>query len=225
MNNLIAETSGTSLQIRLDSISHIDCGNGSDGDLRVEAGKTLTINGTKNYKSIYVAKGATLTVSAWNGSIGGELLLKCTGSAVIDGSINVDAKGYIGGPGVGSSGRLWAYSAPGGGGYGRMWGAGGGSYGTSGAYGSGYNVNPGSAPGSCYGDVAAGSIFMGSGGGADSQGYAGGVGGGAIKIMADSIIISGTVSSIGGTGYGGGGSGGSVWILAVDVSINGSVSV
>ena len=160
------DTDYLNTKITLDRDANVDYGDGSDGDLRVEAGQTVTIDGTKNYKSIYVAAGATLTVSPWNGSSGGNLQIKCLGSAVIDGFIVVDAMGYRGISGTttlasnnyyyvsramqgesfnGSpSGSSSAnYGGGGGGGYARFtyWslsatGAGG-SYGTSGGSGSG----------------------------------------------------------------------------------------
>jgi hypothetical protein len=95
--NLAIEGPDGSLKIVLDRNYEFDYGDGSDGDLRVEAGKTVVIDGTKNYKSIYVAPGAVLTVVPWNGVSGGELILKSQGPVKIEGTVDVSAVGYRGG--------------------------------------------------------------------------------------------------------------------------------
>ena len=252
------------LEIKLYRDYDFDFGNGSDGDLRVEAGQTVVIDGTKNYKSIYVAYGATLTVIPWNGSAGGDLRIKCLGSVVIEGSITVDAKGYRGMSGnqvwstqyicsargmqgesfIGSSGCSASanYGAGGGGGFGSFYNSSiiatgaGGSYGTSGANGIGggrisvpggaINISVASA-GSVYGDPGLSTMYMGSAGGASCQGYAGGCGGGIVKLSAKSIDVKGIISSNGGNGSGnsGGGSGGTVWIEGENINVTGSISV
>lgn len=76
-----------------------DYGDGSDGDLRVEAGETYSIDGPKQYRSIYVAPGATLTVAPWNGVTGGAIDIRCAGDMVVEGSIETNKKGYRGGAG------------------------------------------------------------------------------------------------------------------------------
>lgn len=92
--NLAIEGPDGSLKIALDRNYEFDYGDGSDGDLRVEEGKTVVIDGTKNYKSIYVAPGAKLTVVPWNGVSGGELILKSQGPVKIEGTVDVSAAGY-----------------------------------------------------------------------------------------------------------------------------------
>ena len=77
----------------------MDYGNGSDGALTVEAGQTVTIDSTKNYSRIYVAPGGILTASPWNGTSGGDIEIKCTGTVDIEGTIEDNAEGYRGGQG------------------------------------------------------------------------------------------------------------------------------
>lgn len=48
------------------------------------------------YSSFTVNKGASLTCPAWNGSTGGILAIENTGASVIDGMIDVSAKGFQG---------------------------------------------------------------------------------------------------------------------------------
>ena len=49
-----------------------------------------------NFESFTVNKGASLTCPAWNGSTGGILAIENTGASVIDGTIDVSAKGFQG---------------------------------------------------------------------------------------------------------------------------------
>ncbi len=111
----------------------------------------------------------------------------------------------------------------------------GGSYGTLGAAGQSATVSPnqpGGAPGNTYGDANLTNLYLGSGGGGggkgkDGYGSNGGNGGGIVMILANSLNIQGTVSSlgqnaanngIGNAGGGGGGSGGSIIIKGKNVS-------
>ena len=208
----------------------LDVGNGSDGDLVVGSGQNITIDGTKNYKSIYVASGATLTISPWNGSSGGELILKCQGSVMIDGTLTVTGKGLRGGSTIGGQGSYGqegesiygvGTGSPaanyGGGGGGRNGikdvavgsSGGGGGYATLGGSSSstGGGGTVGSHGGAVYGDEQFTNFYMGSGGGKGGAwwgnsgcGGTGGNGGGRIKIIGSSVTINGTLSADGQNG-------------------------
>jgi len=189
-NKIVTDNSNT--KIILDRNCDFDFGDGSDGDLRVETGQVAIIDGTKNYKNIYVAPGAVLTVSPWNGSSGGEITIKCTGSVVIEGILETNAKGYRGGCGRifirGERGYVAYFYLQGesyqgsqtysndnnyGGGGGGMWTSGltgygaGGSYGTKGEDAGSYASFPAQPAyaGDVYGDQYLTSFYMGSGGG------------------------------------------------------------
>ena len=148
----------------------------------------------------------------------------------------------------GTNGNNAARGGTGGAGYGGG-GGGGGSYGGGGGGGQG-GCN---SPGYCYGisgNGQAGGSFGGGGGGGYPGGWtgggcsitrgicptppptpyiAGGKGGGNIAIVADSIVIDGTLSADGGNGQdgngaGGGGGGGNIFLEGDSVAISGSLT-
>lgn len=227
-----------------DAPETLDLGDGSDGELNVTSGTTV-INGTKNYTKVYIGPNATVTCDAWNGSTTGSIIIKCQGEAKIEGTIDVSGKGYRGlsggnysyqkaeGPGGGFAGH-WTYE--GGGGRGSA-GGGGGGYGTKGGSGGGFGGW--GQGGSIYGDPELTTLELGSGGGNGGpensaqawKGGDGGYGGGAVKITANSVIVSGTITANGtggsmsnGTG-GGGGSGGSIYIKGYSANVTGACTV
>lgn len=184
----------------------------------------------------------TLTADAWDGNKGGLLLFRATGRVTVNGSINMNGKGYRGGGGCGCS--SWypgeGYMGPncsstsssnyGGGGGSRTYysysyygyGAGGG-YGTQGTNGYGY-YNSGQG-GESYGEENLRRLFLGAGGGNAYDSYygyyaCGGNGGGIIYIVSNQIVVSGNITANGDNGgswgyaYGGGGAGGSIWLRA-----------
>lgn len=204
-----------------------DLGTGADGAYNPGSSTTLP-DGTYNYTSVNIASGIVITFS--------NVIIKCTGTVTIDGSLNGDSQGSAGGPanyvyqghgqdgqgtgkgGGGSGCRVGWCTASGGGG------AGYGSVGTAGTVGDGYCAFPGYA-GISFGDIQLSSINLGSGGGAGGYqaepgryGGAGGYGGGAIKIMARNFVLTGGIYARGGNGGagayagGGGGSGGTIWV-------------
>lgn len=127
------------------------------------------------------------------------------------GSVNVDTKGFPSNTGPGKG-----YLSTGGSDYGFSGGGGYGGIGGDSAWGN-YGTVPGLG-GTTYGsDISPNDL--GSGGGVGRFGYAGGAGGGAVKIVASgNLIINGTISAKGGNGanggWAGGGSGGSIWASA-----------
>lgn len=163
----------------------------------------------------------------------GQLLIDASDFATIGvkGLITMNAKGFVGGEpgGQGASplgpGALAVTTANGGGSGGSKSlnkAAGGASYGTSGT--KGKDGNNGSTDiGIPYGkNDFSSQLYLGSGGGGvlNFNGYgaaidsnSGGIGGGAIKIVTDSLTNAGTISADGGPGqkfFAGGGSGGTI---------------
>jgi hypothetical protein len=162
------------------------------------------------------------------------------GTSCYSGSGQLSQDGF--GPGGGKGGDYSSCSNGGGGG--------GGGFGSDGAAGQALNAGPcsnncaGGAGGAVYGDADLSVLQGGSGGGSGSYGGAtnnagggGGGGGGAVKITAQSIVVSGAINANGGTGggqsrgtagggdggLGGGGSGGAIWLRASGVQISGTV--
>lgn len=195
----------------------LDRGDGSDGDFR-PTGNT-TINGLKQYRSVFIPAGVTVSVSRW-------AILQCQGGFVVKGTLSANGQGASGGGsngGIGSNEQ--AYASAGGAG-GRGW------NGAAGGAGGGLGI------GGLAKDVTAAYIskklviaFGGGGGGGsagstNAAGGAGGNGGGCIHIIAPEVKIIGSVTANGnggrsgstGTGSvgggGGGGGGGSIIIIA-----------
>ncbi|MFH1745535.1 MAG: dockerin type I domain-containing protein [Planctomycetota bacterium] len=133
------------------------------------------------------------------------------GDATVDLSsfIHADARGFPSseGPGAGTDGN-----EAGGGGYGGVGGRG--YYGVTG--------------GSVYGSIDQ-PADLGSGGGYDTNnGYAGGAGGGALKLTVGGVLtVDGAVTADGITGeyyHAGGGSGGSIWLDVATLAGSGAIS-
>ena len=225
----------------------------------------IMVQRVPNYTSVSISGGATLTASAWNGTKNGVLFFRANGTVTIGSgtSITASSLGYQAGAGATSgtatgvqgesyqgTGIATTTANVGGGGgsqgeaAGATAGAGGGGYGTSGTTGEGptNGANPGTG-GSTYGNVALSSLFLGSGGGGggrdsyySSNGGNGGKGGGIIFIAANTLTVSGTISSNGAVGSdgqanptvkagggGGGGSGGSIFIAGPTVTVGSSL--
>lgn len=211
----------------------IDRGDGSDGDFWPTS--AVTISGIKNYKSIIIPSGVTVTVSPW-------AKIKCQGVCYIAGLLHANGTGSPGGSlvsdeagGNGNPGTMGLCGGAGGNG---------GGYGPSsrGAGGATYyryphlQVNALNIQNLLYDDLI---ICSGGGGGSGCRQYpavasgSGGEGGGHIRIIAKTIIVSGGLQAVGIDGrrgktrvYGGGGGGGGVVILiANEVVHNNKVSV
>lgn len=54
----------------------------------------LVVQRVPNYTSVTINSGKTLTASAWNGTLGGVVAFRATGSVDVSGSIDVTGKGY-----------------------------------------------------------------------------------------------------------------------------------
>lgn len=219
-------------------VEPLEYGNGSDGELNVTSG-TYTLDGAKNYTSVFIGSNATVTCSAWDSASGGTLTIRCQGTVTVEGVLTLDSRGYRAGV-AGEQGESYL-GAPaisrdpnyGGGGAGSNGGGGGGGYGACGVIGGGVNpTNDAGWGGEIYGDARVTTLHMGSGGGG-SPTTAGGRGGGALKIVAQSIVITsnaavsaaGSAGAAGGDFGGGGGSGGSVYLRADSITMDPSANV
>lgn len=205
---------------------YIDRGTGSDGDF-VPAENT-TISGVKNYKSVFIKEGITVTVKE-------PLILKSLGLVIIEGTLS----------GAGTDGGNAGQSPGQGGYYGGANGASVNDNGTAGKDGTGGGA--GGAGVSGAGGASGATIFSqmygggGAGGGSgdggvkeDWDGAGGGGGGMPIAIIADSVWIksTGAILTHGGKGGngsyqyskpGGGGGGGDCFIIANTIINNGNV--
>ncbi len=183
-----------------------------EGQDIVVSGCTVTIDGPHAFNTLTVANNGVVTHPAPAGSTTYSLNLTIAGDVRVDSGSKItgDGQGYAvnTGPGAGSTGSL-AYSARGAG------------YGGTG----GRCADDLIAGGGPYGSVTQ-PVDLGSGGGLRFG--AGGVGGGAIRLLvAGTLTVNGTISADGAPapGYGsGGGSGGSIWITAGALSGSGAIT-
>ena len=199
----------------------LDRGDGSDGVFNPSG--NVTISGEKNYTSVFIPAGVTVTVERW-------FVIRCIGACVINGTISADGKGGSGGaggaPGTAGQGFYTVSGAGGAGGRagisGQWTNAGAGGGGTSGF--SGY-----------LSEVACGG---GGGGGAKPTSATpgnGAAGGGMVKIIAREIMLKGTITANGlrggnasgssNAGGGGGGGGGYISLVADSITQTGICTV
>ena len=190
----------------------------TNGGLELKAGSPAFPGGIYNFDSVAVKSGSILRlISSDNGDTNytndyGVTLNVDSLNVENNGLISADGVGYAAmkGPGLGAVGA-WAGPQPGGSGYGGKGGNGAGPLG-------------GKTYGSLYTPTDLGS------GGQSNGGFAGGVGGGAVRlIVANSLVVNGIISANGANGAGGqfeagaGGSGGSCWITAGELTGNGTI--
>lgn len=206
----------------------LDRGDGSDGDFVPES--NVTISGLKQYKSVFIKAGVTVT-------IGTCAVIKCQSTFVNKGRITADGQGATGGGGGkwsgtqnGSAGSAGVISRGGSGG--NQGSASGGAGGA--AIASNININADIAKfiannftEICIGGGGGGGAGYNSGG----TGGAGGRGGGDVKIICKSLKNNGTISANGANGAngsngarGGGGGGGCVMIVAETIVEKGNVT-
>ena len=203
-----------------------------------------------NYINVTINTGSSITSPAWNGFRGGIVSFRALDTVIMNGFVDVSAKGFRGGDcnGCGDSawgdqgegylgmgiGALAANGNGGGGGYGPSGfngepGAGGG-YGTSGSDGTSSFTSTG---GSSIGDANLTTIFFGggAGGGGDDDNptiraeYVDG--GGAALIFANTIRDARInangedgVGNGGSAGTTGGGAGGAIWVYGYNITIS-----
>ncbi|MFQ5612562.1 MAG: hypothetical protein ACE5H9_10565, partial [Anaerolineae bacterium] len=179
---------------------------------------------TPNYQNVTVQSGGNLTAHAWDGSTGGIIALRVSGTMTVAGGGVVDAsgKGFRGATGyLNASGRRgesqfgnWntqSTGANGLGGGGAAWGnggsgsgGGGGGHATMGA-GGGYAGEDAGSGGEPAGTADLTIIFFGGGGGSGSGanpevGGSGGNGGGAILLFVRSLSVTGSIQANGAGG-------------------------
>lgn len=76
-------------------------GNGADGDVTMVANGNYDV--VKNFKNFTLNSGVTLSRT----SAGSPMIIKCTGTCTINGTINLDGKGWPAGMGYGTPVRTW----------------------------------------------------------------------------------------------------------------------
>ncbi len=200
-------------------------------------GQKIIVQRVPHYNNVTISYGGTLTANDWNGTSGGLLVFRASGTVNVQGGgyINMNDKGYRGGAGYNVAGepafrgestsllndtRTPTPTVQGGGGGGAAGcqGGGGGAYGSTGAVGqrSGANCGNGANNTTAYGDANLGKLHMGSGGGGGGVGYngawgilggTGGDGGGIVYISANTISVEDGVSLDGTLSSNGGGGG------------------
>lgn len=178
----------------------------------------------KQYSSVTINSGVTLTGAAWAGSTGGIVALLCNGTITVTGTITTSQKGFRGGNnwngvreghqgegtvGVGSNVYYQGGANGNGGGAGSenagspstSGGGGGGGNATAGANGTGSNIGNG---GNAVGLAGLTTLFFGGGGGQgggqNATPGAGGNGGGIIILIGKTITVTGAVSTSGANG-------------------------
>lgn len=193
-------------------------------------GQKIIVQRVPHYRNVTV--GGTLTANAWDGTKGGILFIKVSGSLIVTstGGVIMDQKGYRPNtsgniystgesyPGTGQQGSACPVNNNGGGGTGgdgsSCYYGFGGSYGTAGGRSSG-----GGNVGFTYGDSLLNRWFMGSAGGKYGNSYNNG-GGGIVALWANTLGVSGRISTDGGNASSGGGSaGGSIYLRANTMNI------
>ncbi len=187
-------------------------------------GQKIVVQRVPHYNNVTISNGGTLTANDWNGTSGGLLVFRASGTVTVQGGgyINMNGKGYRGGAGYNVAGepafraestallndtRTPTSTTEGGGGGASAGcqGGGGGAYGSTGAIGlrSGSSCANGTNNSSAYGVSNLTKLHLGSGGGGGGVGYGGawnilggtgGDGGGIIYISANTITIEDGVS-------------------------------
>lgn len=198
---------------------YTDRGDGSDGDFVPT--ENTTISGVKNYKSVFIKSGLTITVDKY-------VLIKCQGAFINKGTITANGKGCAGGSGgtgssdissselrtqgKGSNGSTGVITSGGTGGAGGAGNDGGGNRAVAGGAGGTPKYFGFSANSTMIESIVKANIPIayggtgGGGGGAGGGGLAGGkggYGGGCIFIIAAGFINSGSITSNGATGSAG----------------------
>lgn len=206
----------------------LDRGDGSDGDFCPAT--DTTISGLKQYRSVFIPAGVTVSVSRW-------AILQCQGGFVVEGTLSANGQGASGGGsngGIGSNEQAYASAG----------GAGGNGFGTSGSHAGGtlsiYGLSTTATAIYIYKNLVIAFGGGGGGGGAGNTGAtggAGGNGGGCIYVIASSIEITGSITANGNNGGsgssgsgstgggGGGGGGGSIVVVASVIVLRGTVAV
>ncbi|HSV94427.1 MAG TPA: hypothetical protein VLH94_00415 [Spirochaetia bacterium] len=160
-------------------------GVGSNSNL---TGQKIIVQRVPNYSNVTVSSGATLTANAWDGTKGGVLAFKASGTATITGSITMTGKGYRGGGNTRQGGEAFCgYNAGAGGPYHQV-----GIAGSCGGGGGGGGIT--SASPGCIGSAGGAGVSVGGGGGGGGSNWW--------------ECCGGSTGAAGGGGYGTAGTGG-----------------
>lgn len=205
-----------------------DYGNGDDGEFAPEA--DVTISGVKNYTSVFVPQGVTVTIDKW-------AAIHCQEGFVNNGIITASGKGgagggYHGGGSGSNAGYPGASCVFFAGGTGGSNGSAGGAGGAAKSVIQDENTD--------YEEIFANNLYdtLNAGGGGGGAWYqyvagSGGSGGGYIKIIALRVINNGTIEANGNNGSGstsssngggGGGGGGLIHIIASQYDNSGTLT-
>lgn len=206
---------------------YTDRGDGSDGDFVPT--ENTTISGVKNYKSVFIKEGITVTIDKY-------VLIKCQGAFINNGTLTATGKG--------AAGAVDAENLAGNGCNGANGGAGGWQTfmpsecaGGSGCYVLGYAVNKEVAEDFSIEILNGLSIGAGGGAGDGTRKSSGGAGGGAIVVVCNAFKNQGNIEANGAKGSdgasvrneynhgAGGGAGGSITIICNTLALEGTLSI
>lgn len=185
----------------------------------------VSLQRVPHFSSLTVAPAAVLTANPWDGTKGGLVFIRVSGTAKIQGDLRMDGFGFRGGrTGAGNVFGEDPTGSPALGGSGAGFANQGGSYGALG----------GGSSGSTYGLPLLGKLFLGAGGGGVSSAQ-GGSGGGAVVLFAGAVALAndagtaqqGKIHADGAqSGFGAGsGAGGSVWVSTPSLTLGGAGTI
>ena len=169
-------------------------------------GQKIMVQRVPNYINVTINTGVILNANAWNGTIGGVVAFKASGTVTVTGSISANALGYRGQATGGLGGESFkGYNA--------------GHSGAPGVAGDGGGGGGGNGSSGTQAGGAGGVGGAGGGGGAaggSDTGKCGGGGGGAYGAIGNGGVQGGGGSTVGGNGSGTSGGAcraGSIWRL------------
>lgn len=162
---------------------YTDRGDGSDGDFVPT--ENTTISGIKNYKSVFIKSGITITVDKY-------VLIKCQGAFINKGTITANGKGASGGKGGQGGSDGGTQSTAGTSGF-SAGGAGGKGTDIAGSAGGGISVYNTTLSAVIVKDLVLNYPFF-------FKGAGGGGGGGACIVICKTLTTKGTITANGGAG-------------------------
>lgn len=221
LNRIVSGGGSTTLTLESDlEITYVD--SGADQAQVIEL---------KEYTSVTIDAGKTLSAPQWDGSKDGILAFLCNGSTVINGTLSAAIKGFAGGSG-GGDGAAWAGEGTGAASAQNVTnpaGSGGGSQHVSSAGGGHASTmsGPESTEGTSVGTANGVNLNLGAGGGGtaeNSSSGAGGRGGGIVAVFSKIFTVNpstGAVIVTGGNGVNAtrGGSGGAAGAILVKCQV------
>ncbi|MBU1120114.1 DUF2341 domain-containing protein [Patescibacteria group bacterium] len=210
----VSSASGTTVTFTTNKTKYY--GNGASDDTNLGTATTnqrVMLQRVPQYSNVTIGTSGVLTANGWDGTKGGVLYFNASGTVTNSGSINMDYKGYRGGPrttgaSAGKGGEAFCAN-PGGGGQGAINGVCGGGAGGGIANGT---AGLGSATGGAGGAGGLGGgdpYALGGGGAGGGYGTAGGAGNGSYGGTGGGDNVSGNGGAWSGSqGRGAGGGGG-----------------